>query len=679
MKRTSAMTGPALAPTWIAIAAAAVTFAASGPASAQARRSPIFDPALNAPGRPLRGFADLHTHPMAHLGFGGHVLHGAPDVDVLMAPGTIYDPSGQGVSGATCNASARRAASVAEALGTSYSTHRGHDLLTNKCGNHVRQLVLGEMAKSHGIRSFEVERPVGYPSFAHFPAHNDILHQQMWVDWIRRAKEGGLRVMVALAVNSRTLAHGIEANPPVDDRASGNLQIEELVRFVGKHDTWMEIARSSADLRRIVEKNKLAVIVGVELDDIGNFVWNKASPTEAQIRAEIKRLHVLGVRYVFPVHLTDNLFGGTAAYEDEVARANRFQTGEWWDLECSRGEGITKQIQSGNDLFKLMKLGDAGGHIPLPSCQPGEGHKNRLGLLSMGRVAINEMMKLGMVIDIDHMSQRMVSDVLALTRTTPGGAYPLVSGHNGLRGSSGNENGRTNAQYTELAARGGLAGVGFGDSDARSFLRNAAAVAAITSGGKPLQITLGSDINGMVVMPRSPECQAPLDKVVTVPGDAWGHPPAQLRCTGAEIDVRSARIGCLDIQTSGNLTGLVGRACDDKTSCSYKAPTPDEYSRAGVQAATRAFCTQAMEIVYRCVDPAAEACVDYSSFSKARMGSRSWDYNEEGVVHIGLFPDFLKHVEALPGGEQLIDRLYGGAEGFAQMWAKAETVGRSVP
>lgn len=678
MKNTTSKTRPRWAPAWIALAAAALSLAAPGPASAQARRSPIFDPALNAPGRPLRGFVDLHTHPMAHLGFGGHVLHGAPDVDVLMPPGTIYNPAGQGMSGATCNNAARRAANVAEALGTSYSTHRGHDFLKNKCGNHIRQIVLGEMAKSHGIRSFQVERPVGYPAFTHFPAHNDILHQQMWVDWIRRAKEGGLRVMVALAVNSRTLAHGVEANPPIDDRESGDLQIRELVRFVGKHKQWMEIARSASDLRRIVEQNKLAVIVGVELDDIGNFVWDRKAPTEAQVRAEIRRLHGLGVRYVFPVHLTDNLFGGTAAYEDEVARANRFQTGKWWDLECSRGEGITKRIQSGNDLFKLMKLGDAGGHIPLPNCKPGEGHKNRLGLLPLGRAAINEMMKLGMIIDIDHMSQKMVGDVLAFTRGTPGGAYPLVSGHNGLRGSNGNENGRTQAQYQELAARGGLAGVGFGDSDARTFLKNAAAVAAISSGGKPLQITLGSDINGMVVMPRSPECQAPRDQTVTVPGDAWGHPPAQLRCSSGEIQVRSARIGCLDIQKSGNLTSIVRNACNGKKSCSYKAPTPAEYTRAGVQAATRTFCTQAMEIIYQCVEPAAKACVDYSSFPMAKMGTRSWNYNEEGVVHIGLFPDFLKHIEGLPGGPRLVDQLYNGAEGFAQMWAKAEAVGRSV-
>src|SRR5438445_627596 len=66
------------------------------------------------------------------------------------------------------------------------------------------------------------------------------------------------------------------------------------------------------------------------------------------------------------------------------------------------------------------------------------------------------------------------------------------------------------------------------------------------------------------------------------------------------ITVTKARIGCLDIQTEGNLTGLVGRACNDRASCTYKAPTEDQYRRAGVQARTRTFCTQAMEITYQC-------------------------------------------------------------------------------
>lgn len=100
---------------------------------------------------------------------------------------------------------------------------------------------------------------------------------------------------------------------------------------------------------------------------------------------------------------------------------------------------------------------------------------------------------------------------------------------------------------------------------------------------------------------------------VTVPGDAWDNPPAQLTCNApplppsplppagaGRITVTTARIGCLDLQTRGNLTALVGAACNDRTCCGYKAPTEEEYKAAGVTAETRALCSQAMEITYRC-------------------------------------------------------------------------------
>jgi hypothetical protein len=95
----------------------------------------------------------------------------------------------------------------------------------------------------------------------------------------------------------------------------------------------------------------------------------------------------------------------------------------------------------------------------------------------------------------------------------------------------------------------------------------------------------------------------------TIAGDAWNNPPAQLVCTPPSpthrpkpglITVTGARIGCLDIQAEMNLTSLAAAACNDKKTCSYKAPSEDEYKRAGVQARTRTFCTQAMEITYNC-------------------------------------------------------------------------------
>jgi hypothetical protein len=77
---------------------------------------------------------------------------------------------------------------------------------------------------------------------------------------------------------------------------------------------------------------------------------------------------------------------------------------------------------------------------------------------------------------------------------------------------------------------------------------------------------------------------------------------AWARSAEAQIHVIEARIGCLDIQRDPNLTNLVATVCERKQVCSYKAPTPKEYTAAGVKAATRTFCTQAMEIAYRCGD-----------------------------------------------------------------------------
>src|SRR5262245_30023759 len=70
----------------------------------------------------------------------------------------------------------------------------------------------------------------------------------------------------------------------------------------------------------------------------------------------------------------------------------------------------------------------------------------------------------------------------------------------------------------------------------------------------------------------------------------------------ADMTTTSPRIGCRDVQRQGNRTRLVGQACNRRMDCSYKAPTPQQYQAAGVQAAGRSFCTQAMEIKYDCAD-----------------------------------------------------------------------------
>lgn len=70
----------------------------------------------------------------------------------------------------------------------------------------------------------------------------------------------------------------------------------------------MEIALTPQDVRRIVGSGKLAVILGSEMDNIGNFYspadhYKKAifnpNPSNEQIQSELDKLWELGIRYIF--------------------------------------------------------------------------------------------------------------------------------------------------------------------------------------------------------------------------------------------------------------------------------------------------------------------------------------------------------------------------------------------
>jgi VCBS repeat protein len=430
--------------------------------------------AVNLSTVPLKGFVDLHTHPLSTLGFGGKLIYGGVDVGSLLPA----DPD--------CNPRVR-ATSMEQALGHDKSTHGGHDFISNTCGDEIRKSVIHALqADNHAADPSDDSR--GAPDFRDWPVWKDITHQKMWVDWIRRAHDAGLRVMVALAVNNKTLGDAT-AGPgdyATDDKSSADLQIAETKGFVGRHPDFMEIAYTSADLARIVRANKLAVVLGVEIDNIGNL--HKVTPlTNAGISGEIDRLYAEGVRYIFPIHIIDNPFGGTAVYENAFNTSNYREAGHFWDLECAdRSDDIDYLFEpSGFDLavalVKATKLGiDIFRNPPTPpSCL--NGHRNALGLIpGQGEFAIREMMRRGMLIDIDHMSQKSANQALDIAEAVPNGGYPLNSGHNGVRCpvsylthcfGSASERSLTSLQYRRIGNLHGMAGVGSANVDAYRWIK----------------------------------------------------------------------------------------------------------------------------------------------------------------------------------------------------------------
>lgn len=443
----------------------------------------------------LYGWVDLHTHPMSHLGFGGMLIVGGPDIGSLIPK-------------VHCDRTYVRAQNEADALPNSNATHGGYGFFDNRCGDDLRKSVINELQKSKGREL--PDTAVGWPNFEHYPAWDAILHQSMYVDWIRRAwQDGKLRVLVALAVNNRTLADAVRGpgdNLPNDDFESARLQLREMREFVRRHADFMEIARSAADLRRIVGAGKLAVVLGVEVDAIGNYYRDGSATADAARRA-IDDLWKEGARYLFPVHVTDNAFGGAAWYEATFAVSNFREFGRYPTVRCATPEQLVGlKFQPGLDVgtvaAAVAKLGTALPPTPRsPDCP--SGHVNTRGMTEVGRQAMLHMMQRGLLIDIDHMSDRTLACALRLAEAVRDGGYPVISGHTGLRrgGPRDGENKRHPDQARRIAKLGGIFGLGTEAATPDSFIAEYRETMRVMGPGR---VAIGSDANGLVRLPQPP-------------------------------------------------------------------------------------------------------------------------------------------------------------------------------
>jgi len=346
------------------------------------------------PGAELWGFADLHTHPMSHLAFGGVIFWGRPDgpLETALAPCTpAHGVDGTGVGSPDGNI----LMAFFEQLG--YGVDIGH-------------------------------RVGGNTQFDGWPRFTTIVHQQMHIDWIRRAYDGGLRLMVAHAVNNEMLANQYNGHQPYDDIHAVETQIAAIKDQVARHADWMEIAYSPADARRIVRRNKLAIVLGIEVYSLGN--WKDAtSLTEEEIMTYLHHLyHDLGIRHLFPVHMTNNVFAGSAIYNDLFSLVNYFLHHEYMQVEDGSPLGIQYRLeQDPGPAIALARVTQ--GYDPPYQHIPGS-HINTSGLTDLGSFFIQQMMSRGMLIEVDHMSHKAVEETLTLAEQND---YPLVAGHVGFR------------------------------------------------------------------------------------------------------------------------------------------------------------------------------------------------------------------------------------------------------
>jgi hypothetical protein len=704
----------------------------------------------------LLGWVDLHTHPLANLAFGGKLFYGNVDFD------PVHGTSQNGSNGGPCAPTPPLVNSIQLALGPENWVQGGYNATSNPCGDiigwpatSVRDQVIQTTEKGIPLASVWSDNTYtssGYPGFPTWPTWNDITHQKMWVDWIRRSFDGGQRVMVALAVNSKTLGDmtagggGFPPQPndwPTDDAASADLQIQEIKNFVGRHSDFMEVARSSADVYSIVKSKKIAVVIGVEINNIGDlgtatsanriiqgggggsggdifgtilgiggaviggyvdpfggqvfgaalgaFIGgaggnavgqtdigaNVAPVSAAALVAEVDRLYDEDVRYIFPVHLADNPIGGTAAYDDLFDVANIYEEGHAWNLACSQqSDGIIYQFNSPNPQINPngtqstpspidLNLGTAEelkvGFLvfqppPIPCPQPlpsgamsGTGNVNSARLTMLGAAAIVEMMKKGMLIDIDHMSQATANDTISLVQQCDVN-YPLNSGHNGLRdqygvpvwdgvtGAKWSERNLTLGQYQAIGQLHGMAGVGSSNADACSWMNNYNAVVQAMGNnpnGAEVIAGFGTDWVLVVGMParNNANCGQPATSNVQ-------YSPAPGASTGTTTN-------------------------PEYSACIQKCPSdlPPEACHPIFGEPLPSGCHQRKECVATCAakyppntsnTTSSTGSTGNGLLPMSSLGTAPpWNYNNVGVAHYGMLPDFLQDVQSLPKGQTI--------------------------
>jgi len=326
------------------------------------------------------GYADLHVHQFADLAFCGGVVWGSSAGDV-------------------------------EELGDCRPLH-GRRGLRDVTGALASMALVGAPATKlfgHDTR--------GYPSFQGWPRWDDLTHQSVHRDWLRRAVDGGLRLMVMLATNNAILCR-LVARASRSERRDMNvaaLQLKAAWGFQrdidllcgGPGKGWYRIVRSAPEARQVMAQGKLAVILGLELDEPFELVGQQG--TEGEARRLLAKFVDLGVRHIFPIHLKDNVVGGAslepvicwAKGQLPLSKANPFPTLPIYRLRTKRSPASLPYDARGARI-------------------------NSRGLSTIGRGLIAAIMDQGLMIDIDHMSAVARRDVMEEADRRD---YPLVAGH----------------------------------------------------------------------------------------------------------------------------------------------------------------------------------------------------------------------------------------------------------
>ncbi|MEM6931226.1 MAG: hypothetical protein AAF602_30120, partial [Myxococcota bacterium] len=461
-------------------------------------------------------FADTHAHAMAKQAFEGRLVWG--------------DDVAGDLSLRECE---RRAHGLAGAFGTVASIVAfadGDAALTDGARHRKR----------HGFVSTGSDK-----NFTDWPAFGTWAHQQYNERQLDRAREGGLGLLVASAVNNEVLCglgKGDERQIQNQCTDSRNViaQLERAWQVDHERPT-TEIALTPGHANHIMAQGHLAMVLSFEASDLfacppsqtdDPSAWQFCIAESGDVPAVVGTLaDQYGVRSVQPLHEWNSNLGGAAFHLP-------FLQGAYVLAIRGRNKGDVDRVGSLAALGRYVKSLRGKSRDPARWPMKGRPHaadgellwvENELGLTTLGRAFVAEVAERGLLLDAAHMSHRSVRDTLstldalAETGRVPEG-YPLFVSHARVRALSYSKPQKREYEasrelLTEIRTRGGQFGLRtsgeptktwtLGDSarvedDCFGSSKTFAQSYLFVAGELGLRPALGTDMNGAVgqVRPR---------------------------------------------------------------------------------------------------------------------------------------------------------------------------------
>ena len=602
----------------------------------------------------MRGYHDMHLHLLGHMAHGGKNLVGEPaplsgSLFILDANNTIND-------------------ALSPARDLLVHKNKFHGLLNDTSGDGT-----GDGARTE----------FGAPYFSGWPKWTSTTHQQTYHVWLERAWRGGLRTTTLFASHVESLCKtSLKATravswPICEDSmrhvVDQLVMAREFERFIdwqngGPGQGWFRIVTTPQQARETVRAGKLAVVLGIEVDNLFNckeagcpadfglprarIAPLTALPQPTTLEEAVNVIYDMGVRHVFPVHNFDNGFGAAATWMDPIGVGQAVAEQRWWvTRDCGNGHGdygfwIDNFIQS-----IMLILGFGVGETPaIPvyvngNLEPAYASCNQYGLQPMGLQLIQALMNKGMLIDIDHMSSYSLDQTIAATSAGPdgdGAAYPIVASHvqafdlhqQEFEGNKGrHERMRTRAQLDAIRSSGGMVAAMLKDDVQDTDLK----------GGK-------------FTVPYPPVVGAAVADNCRHSSKTW----AQLLQYTVDVMGGPVAMGSDWNGAAGHLGPRFGSdACGG-----WGAPN-------GLERPAQIIENSRLRYPF--------TLDGFGSFEPQVTGFKTFDYNVDGLAHIGLVPDMVADLQTIGLHDYYVDKLMCSGEAYIRVWERADALGARRP